>query len=109
MMVEKHRKDNLAETLKSNFSVFVVLPMILVYLRMTYGLLIEKEKKIKEGMKIMGMSSISFYLSWISYYLIIYVLTSLLVASVLKGAIFKHSDWSVLFIWHLLFSITLIF
>ncbi|EAR97153.2 ABC transporter family protein (macronuclear) [Tetrahymena thermophila SB210] len=109
MTVEQHRKDDLADTLKGNFSVFVVLPMILGYLRMTYGLLIEKEKKIREGMKIMGMSTASFYISWVLYYLIIFVLTSILVATILKTAIFKHSDWSVLFVWHFLFGISLLF
>lgn len=109
MKVEKHGKDDLITTLKGNFAVFLVLPMILVYLRMTYGLLVEKEKKIREGMKVMGMSDASFYVSWVLYYLIIYFLISILVASILKGAIFKSSDWSVIFIWHFLFGISLIF
>lgn len=109
MTVEEHGDDPLAQSLKGNFAVYIVLPMILVYLRMTYGLLIEKEKKIREGMKVMGMSDSSFYASWVLYYLIIYVIISILVASVLNRAIFKHSDWSVLFVWHLLFGISLIF
>ena len=50
---------------------------------MCYGLLIEKEKRIREGMKIMGMSDLSFYLSWILYYLIIYTSISALVAAIL--------------------------
>ncbi|KAL4488927.1 hypothetical protein ABPG72_005714 [Tetrahymena utriculariae] len=109
MTIQKYGNDPLSTTLKGNFAVYVVLPMILVYLRMTYGLLIEKEKKIREGMKVMGMSDVSFYVSWVLYYFIIYVLISLLVASVLRGSIFKHTDWSVLFVWHLLFGISLIF
>lgn len=32
---------------------------------MVYRLLYEKEKKISEGMKMMGMSISSFYMSWI--------------------------------------------
>ena len=50
---------------------------------MCYGLLIEKEKRIREGMKIMGMTDFSFYFSWISYYLIIYTIISLLVAGIM--------------------------
>lgn len=57
--------------------------MILPFLRMCYGLLIEKEKKIREGMKIMGMKDSSFYLSWIFYYMIIYTFISILVSLVL--------------------------
>jgi len=39
---------------------------------MSYALLIEKEKKIKEGMKIMGLKDSSFYASWMLHYLMIY-------------------------------------
>ena len=66
---------------------YVVLPLIIVYLRMTYGLLQEKEKKIKEGMKIMGMNDSSFYLCWIIYYEIIYLTISLLVSAIMKGTV----------------------
>ncbi|KAL4490757.1 hypothetical protein ABPG72_021811 [Tetrahymena utriculariae] len=109
MLVEDHYKNPLVSSLKGNMGVFIVLPMILVYLRMTYGLLIEKEKKIREGMKVMGMSDSSFYASWIIYYLIIYIMCSILVATALKVSIYVSSDWSIIFVWHLLFGISLIF
>ena len=83
--------------------------MILPFLRMCYGLLIEKEKRIREGMKIMGMKDSSFYISWILYYLIIYTGISLLVSAILMGSIFNRTDYSVLFIWHWLFCWSLIF
>ncbi|EAR81921.2 ABC transporter family protein (macronuclear) [Tetrahymena thermophila SB210] len=109
MLVQDHYKNSLVDNLKGNMGVFIVLPMILIYLRMTYGLLIEKEKKIREGMKVMGMSNSSFYASWIIYYFIIYFLCSILVSSALKGSIYVSSDWSVIFVWHLIFGISLIF
>jgi ATP-binding cassette, subfamily A (ABC1), member 3 len=79
----------LAGTLKGNFGSYVVLPLIIVYLRMTYGLLKEKESKIKEGMKIMGMSDFSFFLSWIVWYFSIYFIISILVSIILKVTVFK--------------------
>lgn len=45
--VEKHTRDQLADVLLGNFATYAVLPLILIYLRMTYGLLMEKEKKIR--------------------------------------------------------------
>lgn len=39
---------------------------------MAYALLEEKEKKIKESMKIMGLSDTAFYLSWCIHYGVIY-------------------------------------
>jgi len=55
---------------------------------MTQGILDEKEKKIREGMKIMGMKDSSFYLSWIITYLVIYTVISLLIALGLKVTVF---------------------
>lgn len=34
---------------------FLVLPLIVVFLRMSSTIMTEKEKKIREGMRIMGM------------------------------------------------------
>jgi len=42
MRVEEHVKDPLAEVLLGNFATYAILPLILIYLRMTYGLLLEK-------------------------------------------------------------------
>jgi len=78
---------------------FLVLPMILSFVRLTSSLITEKERKIREGMKIMGMMNTSFYLSWIITYLIILTIISLLVALALKLFIIKHSDFFLMFFW----------
>lgn len=88
MKVPAYTKDDAGNFLMGRFAPYVVLPMILPFLRMCYGLMIEKEKKIREGMKIMGMKDSSFYYSWILYYMVIYTCISLLVSLILKGAIF---------------------
>lgn len=103
-----YEQDGLAKTLKGNFAPYIVLPLIIIYLRMTYGMLYEKEKKIKEGMKIMGMHDSSFYYSWIIYYEIIYLITSLLVCLILKGTVFAHSNFLLVLISHQLFCWSLI-
>lgn len=87
MKVPAHTSDGLAALLRGQMGTYIVLPLIIVYLRMTYGLLQEKEKKIKEGMKIMGMNDSSFYLSWMIYYEVIYLIISLVVAGIMKGSI----------------------
>jgi ATP-binding cassette subfamily A (ABC1) protein 3 len=85
--VPAHTSDGLADILKGQMATYIVLPLMIVYLRMTYGLLQEKEKKIKEGMKIMGMNDSSFYLSWMIYYEVIYLVISLIVAAIMKASI----------------------
>ncbi|EAR99563.1 ABC transporter family protein (macronuclear) [Tetrahymena thermophila SB210] len=104
-----YTQDKIDEQLSNNFGPFMILPMILSFLRLVQSLLVEKEKKIREGMKIMGMQDSSFYLSYIIQYLITYTVISLLMAMVLKISIFKKSDYFFLFIWFWLFTISLIF
>lgn len=60
-------------------------------------------------MKIMGMHDSSFYLSWIIHYMIVYAITSLLIAFELKTSVFPNSDFFVLFVWYYLFCLALIF
>ena len=90
MKVPAHKKDELYQILKGKMDTLIVLPLIIVFLRMTYGLLQEKEKKIKEGMKIMGMNDSSFYLSWLIYYEIIYFIISLIVSNILNASVAKN-------------------
>ena len=84
MKVPSHISDEINDILKGNMGNYIVLPLIVVFLRMTYGLLREKESKIKEDLKIMGMSDSSFYLSWIIHYEIIYLIISLFASAFLK-------------------------
>ena len=51
--------------MSSRLPMFTVLTWMLLFLRMTFKLIHEKETKIREGMKMMGMNNTSFYLSWI--------------------------------------------
>lgn len=107
--VEAHTEDGLADVMVGNYGQFIVFPLIIIFLRMTYGLLIEKEKRIREGMRIMGMRDISFYLSWIIFYMIKYTIISLIVTIILVTVIFSHSNFFVVFLWHWLFCWSLIF
>ncbi|CAK63380.1 unnamed protein product (macronuclear) [Paramecium tetraurelia] len=102
-------KDDFAEFLRGQFGVYLILPLIIIYLRMTYAMIYEKEKKLREGMKMMGLNNTSFYLSWIIQYLIIYTIISILATILLSGIVFTHTDGFVLFLNYWLFCIVLIF
>jgi len=52
---------------------------------MTYAIINEKEKKLREGMKMMGLNNTSFYLSWIIQYTIIYTLISIIATILLSN------------------------
>jgi len=57
----------------------------------------------------MGMKNSAFYFSWIIYYGFIFTIISLLNAGIMKGSIFKNSDYSLLFFWYWIFCWSLIF
>lgn len=105
----KHNEDPLIDTLKGTMANYYVLPMILTFLRMSYALLNEKEKKIKEGMKIMGLSDVSFYLSWLLHYFIVYLVTAFLVALVSTTSIWPNSSFTLVWVWYLMYGCTLLF
>jgi len=94
---------------------------MIIFLRMTYALLYEKEKKLREGMKMMGLNNTSFYLSWIITYFIIYTIISIiatiliskikffLIILLLEVFIFKHTNAGIIFLNYWLFCMVLIF
>ena len=84
--------------LEKRFGLFVCLPILIPFSRFLYFLLKEKEYKIKEYMKIMGLSESAYYVSWLTWYSIIFMFISLVVTWELKSAALKHSDFSVIFI-----------
>ncbi|KAL4492594.1 hypothetical protein ABPG72_007707 [Tetrahymena utriculariae] len=100
--------DTMASVMQGNMATFLVLPLIVVFLRMSSTIMTEKEKKIREGMRIMGMQDTPFYLSWITWYMIIYTVISIVVTLILKESVYKKSDITLIFVWHWLFSMTLI-
>lgn len=65
--------------------------MIVIYLSVLRGILKEKESRVREGMRMMGMSDFSFYISWIFYYMIITFIISIVCTIMLKISVFEHS------------------
>jgi ATP-binding cassette subfamily A (ABC1) protein 3 len=66
----------------------------------------EKEKKIKEGMKMMGLGETAHFLSWASTYLILYALISLVIALISMSSLYKYSNRGLIFLFYFLFSCT---
>lgn len=55
-----------------------MLPLIAVFVGLVKKLLTEKELRIREGMKMMGMSNSSFYLSWfITYFCVLLLIVTM--------------------------------
>ncbi|KAL4429304.1 hypothetical protein ABPG74_002290 [Tetrahymena malaccensis] len=109
MKQEKQVSDSFYDTVGSNVNIYLVLPLIITFLRMTNSILIEKEKKIREGMKMMGMGNASFYMSWIITYAIIYFVIAVIISALLLVNIYNGGSFIFLLVWYYLFCLTLLF
>ncbi|XP_065201451.1 uncharacterized protein LOC135832246 isoform X2 [Planococcus citri] len=70
----------------------------------------EKEKKIKEGMKIMGLKDSVFWLSWfIVYGVFVTVMSIVAVSSMFLLGVFQHSNFFLIFLLVLLYEFSIIF
>ena len=66
----------------------------------------EKETRIKEGLKMMGLKPSTLWLSWLITYLVIYVITSILITVITANNVFKYSDKGLIFFFFLLAQLT---
>lgn len=70
----------------------------------------EKEQKIKEGMKIMGLKELVFWCSWFNIYAMYVTLLSLASTAILYLlGVFNNSNWILIFLLVYFYSITVIF
>jgi len=67
--------------------------------------LYEKETKIKEYMKIMGLSDSAYFASWIFHYNNIFVVLGLCMTTCIREAVFYNSGFWVVFFWQYLFYV----
>jgi len=81
--------------------------------RTVYRIVVEKESKVKESMRMMGMTDISYWLSWFTYYSFVNLLVSTLSWLILNFAVFRHTNgflvWILLWLFgQSLFSLILL-
>ena len=86
----------------------------MAYLNLTKNLVLEKEKRLKESMKMMGLQDYMHWLAWFTKYLIwmaitVGIMTILLCIKLRDGVgILNQSDWSLVFVFFLLYGINTI-
>ncbi|CAJ1449859.1 unnamed protein product, partial [Effrenium voratum] len=74
--------------------------------RMITGVVMEREARLREGMRMMGMGSSAFYASWVVTYVLLYLfVVSGVVLLLCRGQILPRSSPSLLFMWLMLFAL----
>src|SRR3990167_9427259 len=80
---------------------YIIFPLLVVYLGFIYHMLKEKEKKITENLRNMGMSLMPHYLSWFAFYSTVLFGVSMIWTVIVKFTFFINSNF--ICIWFLFF------
>ena len=80
---------------------YIIFPLLVIYLGFIYHMLKEKEKKITENLRNMGMALFPHYLAWYSMYLLVLFGCSIIWTFLVKITFFASSN--VILIWLLFF------
>ena len=91
-------EDRVAGMLLFCLHYFLMLMFIPMVYRVTYRVIKEKELGTKEMMSMMGMSTTSYWLSWLAYFTIINTILSTAAWFVLCFYVMRHSSSTVIWL-----------
>ncbi|CAH1776854.1 unnamed protein product [Owenia fusiformis] len=105
--------DAFVLVLQQQFPFIIMLSFIFTALQVVKEVVHEKEKKLKESMKMMGLNGWLHWVAWFTKYLIFLLISVLLMTfffciRVGNGAVVANTDPSLLFVFLLLYSVTTI-
>jgi ATP-binding cassette subfamily A (ABC1) protein 3 len=88
------------------FAFFFTISFLFPVSRLIRGLVAEKEMKIREGMRMMGLSDSALFGSWLVTYALIYLFIAAAIAIITSNNIFKASSGFLVFIFFWLFGLS---
>eukprot|EP00457_Paulinella_chromatophora_P000191 gb/GEZN01000191.1/.p1 GENE.gb/GEZN01000191.1/~~gb/GEZN01000191.1/.p1 ORF type:complete len:1907 (-),score=328.53 gb/GEZN01000191.1/:145-5865(-) len=97
----EHSQDNFASYMDKGIGLLLVIAFYWPFSGLVKSVVEEKELKLQEGMKMMGLQSTAFWLSWISTALVSLLCSCLLILALNATVfpVFKHSSPSLLLVW----------
>jgi len=97
--------DKFLTALASLLPLFMVLAWIYCVAMMTKDIVYEKEKRLKEFMRVMGLSNGIHWLAWfITSFIVMYFVTIVLALLLKYGKVTPFSDLTVLFVFFFCFT-----
>ena len=82
--VASYRLFPVLENFGSSLDTFIVFPVLMPFCCLLYYLLNEKEYRLKEYMKIMGLTDTAYYASWLFHYNIYFIVLGIVISILLK-------------------------
>jgi hypothetical protein len=104
MPTDDYKTDNFQYVISSTLGIFYMLSFLYPVSRIIRSLVTEKEDRIKEGMKMMGLTDFSYNLSWFITILSQLLFVSILITLVTATSVFEYSDKFLVFIYFAAFS-----
>ena len=103
----RYNDDSFAEGVTELWNFLVLFLFLAPLYRLVYNTVREKETRIREAMKIMGLTDAPYWLSWMAYYTIINTIQSIgMLILLLK--VFVYSNKMIIFIHLWLFGMTML-
>ncbi|KAF2069523.1 hypothetical protein CYY_009160 [Polysphondylium violaceum] len=95
--------------MKDAGGVFITAALFMFSFRLITDLVIEKETKIREGMKMMGLKETAYFLSWSVTHLTFSLPVTVLIVLIVKGSQLYHvTNWGIVFVLFILYLLTLL-
>ncbi|KAH3872038.1 phospholipid-transporting ATPase ABCA3-like isoform X2 [Dreissena polymorpha] len=108
-----YNADNFILVIQQQFPLILMLSFVLVALNIVKDVVHEKERKLKESMKMMGLNNWLHWAAWFVKYLLflcitVAVMTLFLCVGTAKGPVIGKTDPSVVFVYLLVYSVSTI-
>eukprot|EP00002_Diphylleia_rotans_P008603 TRINITY_DN1856_c0_g1_i5.p1 TRINITY_DN1856_c0_g1~~TRINITY_DN1856_c0_g1_i5.p1 ORF type:complete len:1310 (-),score=247.31 TRINITY_DN1856_c0_g1_i5:79-4008(-) len=105
----KYVSNEFYAAISTSIAFYICLGFLLFVVKLLSRLVTEKEKKIQEAMKIMGLKDSVFWMSWFASAFAVMFVTMLLLSFVAKvGLVFERSDFGVIFVFFQLWGLSTI-
>lgn len=108
MPTQHFKSDTFQYVISSTLGIFYILSFLYPVSRLIRALTLDKELKIKEGMKMMGLTDTIYNLSWLITTFLQFTLIAILITLVTGSTVFAYSDKIYVFIFFEAFSLAVI-
>lgn len=102
MPTEAYKTSTIYQNINGNMSNLITFPLMVLFLKFTYSILYEKEHKIAQNLRNMGMSMTKYYLSWYLFYSNVLLVLSLIWILMIKSYIAPDANFFMVWFLYLL-------
>jgi ATP-binding cassette subfamily A (ABC1) protein 3 len=98
--------DPFADTVANVLGLFFTIIYMWPVTRLVKGVVEEKQLRIREGMRMMGLVDSALFCSWLGTYTLMFALTSLGITIVTAASVFSHSNKVYVFLFFFFFAMS---